>query len=233
MTGREVTQLVALVVEQDYATREFLVDNLSADGFDAHAAVDAEAGLAAVRELLPDVAIVGVNGGTGREFARQVRAGRDLDHRLPMVLLGGDSHELDTLRAFDAGADDYVPKPFIYTELHARVKALMRRVEMDRPGDEKARKWQGLVIDKAKRAVWLDGKPIEPLTQREWALLWSLAGEPERVWTKAELQRMVWPANSASSRTLDCHACRLRSKLGPDWVVNVWGVGYALGRRGR
>ena len=88
-----------------------------------------------------------------------------------------------------------------------------------------------LVIDPTSRFVTLHGERIE-LSQKEFALLRQLALEPSRVWTKAELLRIVWGYRAASTtRTLDSHACRLRGKLGvrgERWVVNVWGVGYRL-----
>jgi DNA-binding response OmpR family regulator len=229
MTARD--HPVALVVEQDPVARTFLGDNLLADGFDVKVTANAHDGLRAAALSTPDIAIVGVNGGSGRDFARLVRQGDGgQDPRLPMILLGGDAHEIDTLRAFDAGADDYLAKPFSYPVLYARARALLRRVELDSPAALMVRTAGPLRIDGAARTATFDGQPIMRLTKKEWALLWTLAGDPARVFAKRELVRAVGVKNGAGSiRTLDSHACRLRHKLpGDGWIANVWGHGYRL-----
>lgn len=226
---------VALVVEQDDQARTFLGDNLTADGFDVTVAASATAGLEVAAFRVPDIAIVGVNGGSGRDFARLVREGdAGVDRRLPMILVGGDGPEIDTLRAFDAGADDYLARPFSYAVLYARAQALLRRVELDAPPAALARviRTHGLVIDAGSRTVTRDGEPVEALTRREWALLWALASN-DRVMTKRELVVAMGIKNGGgSTRTLDSWTCRLRRKLGdPGWIANVHGVGYVLRSR--
>jgi DNA-binding response OmpR family regulator len=133
------------------------------------------------------------------------------------------------LRGFERGADDYVVKPFSYNELRARVAALLRRTQR-RPGMGRLRVGT-LEVDPPSREVRVRGDQVE-LSQKEFALLRTLASEPTRVWTKEELLRTVWGFRSmGATRTLDSHACRLRAKLakhGDRYVVNVWGVGYRL-----
>ena len=133
------------------------------------------------------------------------------------------------MRGFERGADDYVAKPFSYGELRARVAALLRRAG---GGRATGRLRVGtLEIDPPSREVRLRGERVE-LSQKEFALLRTLAAEPTRVFTKEELLRDVWGFRSlGATRTLDSHACRLRQKLGAHgdrYVVNVWGVGYRL-----
>lgn len=230
MTARD--HPVALVVEQDPGARTFLGDNLLADGFDVKVTANAHDGLQAAITSMPDIAIVGVNGGSGRDFARLVRQGDGgQDPRLPMILLGGDAHEIDTLRAFDAGADDYLAKPFSYPVLYARARALLRRVELDSPAALMVRTAGPLRIDGASRTATLDGEPVAQLPKKGWALLWTLAADPDRVFSKRELMRAI--GCTGSTRTLDSHACRLRDKLGPGWVENLWGHGYRLRSRSR
>ncbi len=224
-----------LVVEDHRTTRTFLADNLCADGYDV---IEAE-GAADARDLLqgafPDLAIVdlGLPDGDGLDLLTEVRsadriAGR-LDPDLPLLVLSGRVSELDRLRGFDRGADDYLLKPFSYYELSARVRALLRRTRQ-RPATGRIRVGS-LELDPLSRQVWVRGERVA-LSKKEFALLRALAGEPTRVFTREELLRGVWGFRAmGNTRTLDSHAFRLRQKLnqsGDRFVINVWGVGYRL-----
>ena len=146
-----------------------------------------------------------------------------------MLVLSGRDGELDRLRGFDRGCDDYVAKPFSYPELKARISALLRRAQR-RPTLARLRVGP-LELDPLGRQVWLHGEEIQ-LSKKEFALLRALAAEPTRVFTREELLRGVWGYQSiGTTRTLDSHAARLRRKLrsrGDGLIVNVWGVGYRL-----
>jgi DNA-binding response OmpR family regulator len=224
-----------LLVEDDAATRTFLADNLAADGYDVLTADGAREGLRLLETKFPDLAIVdvGLPDGSGLDVVHRVRAADGLasriDPRTPVLVLSGRRGELDRLRGFERGADDYVVKPFSYGELRARVASLLRRAQA-RPGMGRLRVGP-LVVDPASREVTVGDVPVA-LSQKEFALLRVLAAEPTRVFTKQELLRTVWGFRGASAtRTLDSHACRLRRKLGEGgerYVVNVWGVGYRL-----
>ena len=144
-------------------------------------------------------------------------------------MLSGRVTELDLLRGFDRGCDDYMLKPFSYHELNARVRALLRRTQR-RPGTGRMRVGS-LELDPLSRQVWVRGEPVA-LSKKEFALLRALAGDPTRVFTREELLRGVWGFRAmGQTRTLDSHAFRLRQKLnrsGDRYVINVWGVGYRL-----
>jgi len=227
-----------LVVEDDEATRTFLADNLTADGFDLLVADCARDGMRMIEQKFPDLVLVDVNlpDRSGLDLITSVRsadlaAGR-IEAATPMMVLSGRGAELDLLRGFERGADDYVVKPFSYPELRARVQALLRRTQ----GRRAQGRWRvgGLVVDATGRCAHLHGQRIA-LSQKEFALLKMLAAEPYKVFTKSELLRTIWGHELLSTtRTLDSHACRLRNKLdalarsGEDWIVNVWGVGYRL-----
>lgn len=224
-----------LLVEDDLVTRRFLADNLCADGFEL-----LEAGSAAAAEQLmanssPDLALVdlGLPDADGLELVRRVRRSDRISGRinpnLPLIVLSGRAGELDRLRGFERGCDDFVAKPFSYAELRARILAVLRRVQR-RPVAGRLRVGS-LEVDPAARQVWLAGRPVE-LSNKEIGLLRVLASDPCRVFTRAELLRIVWGYRSSGiTRTVDTHAARLRRKLsGGDerFVVNVWGVGYRL-----
>jgi DNA-binding response OmpR family regulator len=224
-----------LVVEDNRATSTFLADNLAADGYEPLVADGVEDAQRLIETAFPDLAIVDLRlaDGDGLELIGWLRDRDPITSRadpdLPVLVLTGRAGELDRLRAFDRGCDDYLVKPFSYQELLARARALLRRTRR-RPQLGKLRVG-GLELDPVSRQVWLDGEALE-LTKKEFALLRALAAEPTRVFTREELLRGVWGFRSiGATRTLDSHAFRLRKKLngnGARFVVNVWGVGYRL-----
>jgi DNA-binding response OmpR family regulator len=224
-----------LVVEDDAATRTFLADNLTADGYELLVADTAEHGLRLLETKCPDLGLVdiGLPDASGFEVLRRVREADGIASRLdpstPLVLLTGRDGELDRVRGFERGADDYICKPFSYPELRGRLAALLRRADHRRRAGRL--RVGELDIDPQARTARLRGEALA-LSQKELALLRMLASEPARVFTKDELLRQIWGfRHLGTSRTLDSHACRLRNKLGVHgdrFVVNVWGIGYRL-----
>jgi len=235
LVGMDETPATILILEDHQPTRAFLADNLAADGYGVLEATCKSEAQGLVETAFPDLAIIdlGLPDADGLELIRRVRhsdrvAGR-LDPDLPMLVLSGRTSELDRLRAFDRGCDDYVTKPFSYQELRARMRALLRRTSR-RPGAGRLRVGP-LEVDVAARQVSVRGEPVE-LSKKEFALLRALAADPTRVFTREELLRGVWGFQTmGATRTLDTHAFRLRRKLnssGDRFIVNVWGVGYRL-----
>ena len=224
-----------LIVEDHHTTRSFLADNLAADGYEPLEAESAHAALRLMSGKSPDLAIVdlALPDRDGLDLLREVRASdataSRLDPRLPVIVLTGRGGELDRVRGFERGCDDYVVKPFSYAELRGRIGALLTR-SRHRPGSGRLRVGP-LEVDPLSRTVEIDGRPIH-LSKKEFALLRALAEDPTRVFTREELLRGVWGFRSLGhTRTLDSHASRLRKKLagaGGGFVVNVWGVGYRL-----
>lgn len=229
------TDPTVLLVEDDPLVRGFLADNLIADGFSVVGAESLGEALRRLELAPPDVAVVDVclPDGSGLELLARVRAagnaGTRVDPALPMLVLSGRGEEIDRVRGFDRGADDYVVKPFSYPELRRRIEALLRRAG-ERVSTGLVRIGE-LEIDPVSREVRVGGARAA-LSSKEFALLLALAAQPTRVFTKEELLRDVWGYRSMGrTRTLDSHACRLRTKLavgGARYVVNVWGVGYRL-----
>ncbi|HZE04058.1 MAG TPA: response regulator transcription factor [Solirubrobacteraceae bacterium] len=230
---RDLTTI--LIVEDHGATRRFLADNLAADGYEPLEAPSATEGRRLIAAESPELAIIdlGLPDRDGLELLEEVResasSGGGLDSALPVLILSGRAGELDRIRGFERGCDDYLTKPFSYAELRGRIDALLRR---SRTRARLGRVRIGaLEIDPVARAAWLEGERIH-LSKKEWGLLRTLASEPTRVFTRDELLRVVWGfPTPVPTRTLDSHASRLRKKLsraGSDLVVNVWGVGYRL-----
>jgi DNA-binding response OmpR family regulator len=229
-SGRSV-----VVVEDDEATRAFLLDNLAADGFRVAGAGGAAEALRQIEVRQPALLVLDLvlRDGSGLAILDRVRGADGLASRvdpdLPVIVLSGRAGDADRVRSFARGADDHLCKPFLYAELLARVRAVLRRCE--------GRRRQGvmrvgeLTVDPATRSVRLAGRRID-LSAKEFALLHALAGRPTDVYPKPDLLRDVWGFRAmGNTRTLDAHACRLRRKLqgeGRPWIVNVRGVGYKL-----
>ncbi len=221
-----------LVADESDPTRTFLADNLTADGYRVRSAKSRAGALAILTADRVDAVIVDVNGDTlGLIDANRGDSdlAGSLDRDVPVIALTAKASDaVHRTRLLDRGADDVLRKPFAYPELRARIAAILRRAER-RPAPALLEVGV-LSIDPASRTVRVDGRLIE-LTGKERELLRTLAAEPTRVFTRAELLREVWDLHTPS-RTLDSHICRLRRKLADagagELVENLWGVGFRL-----
>lgn len=234
---REESAGPILVVESDRHLGQAMVEQLVADGFRVEHARTAEHARILARTSTPKLAVLGwLDSPRGAlalldEIRRSAHAGAPWDRALPAIVVGSQARELDMLRAFEAGADDFLGRPATYLELRARLRAILRRCTHV-PRHAQLIEVGSLMIDTGAHMVTIDGDSVD-LRRMEFELLVHLAREPERVFTKDELLRAVWEYRSGgSTRTVDSHASRLRRKLAPDgaerWVVNVWGIGYRL-----
>ena len=233
-----MAESTVLVVDDEPLILAFLAENLRADDFIVLTAANGSEAIDALAASRPDVVLLDVvlPDMSGYDVCRRVRGGDAVndpwDPDLPIIMLSAKAEHTDRVRGLNRGADDYVTKPFHYPELLARIGAVLKRVSRARNAHQLA--YGDLVVNILSREVTVAGMRVE-LSAKEFALLATLAGEPERVFTKKELLQLVWDFRSPGrTRTLDSHASRLRQKLARHsddaWIANVWGVGYRLCR---
>jgi DNA-binding response OmpR family regulator len=220
-----------LVVEDDprlgrlllrlFSNDRHVVD-LATTGQDAIELLDANAGFDAV---ILDIGLPGID---GFEVARRIRA---TGSRIPILMLTARDGLSDRVTGLDAGADDYVVKPFAYEELAARVRAVHRRVGGATPEAGPQLQVGPIVLDEARRSVTVDGKGVD-LTLREFALLECLLRHPGHALSRDQLLDMAWPFGVAvTPNTVDAFVTFLRRKLGPVGaarIETIRGVGYRM-----
>jgi DNA-binding response OmpR family regulator len=215
-----------LLVEDDQKLREATQESLIRDGFGVTLARDGAAGLAAFEIRRPDLALLDVMlpRMDGITLCREIRA-RSF---IPIVLLSARSDPIDVVLGLEAGADDYVTKPFDTPVLSARLRAVLRRVEPARRGP--VHRVADLEVDEAAMTVSCRGEPVL-LTTTEFRLLADLARNAGVVRTRPQLLEDVWDYTwSGDTRLVDVHVQRLRGKLGGATIETVRGVGYRLPR---
>jgi len=223
-----------LLVEDDDAIRTSLGKSLTAAGHVVTALAAGADGVASVARDRPDVMLLdlGLPDLDGRDVLAMVRAVSDV----PVIVATARDDDASVVRLLDAGADDYVIKPFSSAQIDARIRAVLRRGAADQQ-EEAALNLGGLSIDPRSREVTVDGKLVD-LTRKEFDLLVALARRPGAVVTKRELLAEVWGLPwGGGDRTVDVHLSWLRRKLGetaaaPRFLHSVRGVGVKLAEPG-
>jgi len=220
-----------LVVEDEPQIQELVAVNLEHIGHKVLRAASAEEAEAAIRAALPDVLVLDwmLPGESGLAFARRLRSD-ERTRDLPILMLTARAMEQDKLSGLEAGADDYLTKPFSPKELAARIKAVLRRRAPQLAGD--AVELDGLRLDPATRRAKVGDKRVE-LSPSEFRLLHFLMTHPGRVYSRAQLLDLVWGDHVfIEERTVDVHIRRLRKALAPsghDRLVNTArGSGYGF-----
>ncbi|UNX55813.1 MtrAB system response regulator MtrA [Georgenia sp. TF02-10] len=220
-----------LVVDDDTALAEMIGIVLEAEGFEATFCADGSDAPELFRRVQPDLVLLDLMlpGLDGIQVCRIIRAESDV----PIVMLTAKSDTMDVVAGLEAGADDYIAKPFKPKELVARVRARLRRLEEPDPEPERLRIGD-LEIDVAGHQVTRDGTAIG-LTPLEFDLLVALARKPWQVFSREVLLEQVWGyRHAADTRLVNVHVQRLRAKVEkdpehPEVVVTVRGVGYRAG----
>lgn len=221
---------LVLVVEDEVDLSQVMRDRLVADGHDVTVVHSGGAAMAAVAKQTPDVILLDwmLPDMDGLAVCRRLRE----QHLMPIIMVTARGDEIDRVLGLEVGADDYLVKPFSIRELLARVRAMLRRVDLDvrRQSPQAGEKVQAgpLVVDSSSRVATLDGVPMH-LTRKEFELLNVLISNPGRAFSRDFLVQHVWGSDfDGFDRAVDTHVTRLRRKLGPlgDRIVTVWGVGY-------
>jgi two-component system response regulator MprA len=217
-----------LVVDDEPAVRESLASSLAFEDYEVVTATDGQSALDALDRIRPDLAILDVlmPRMDGLTTCRRLRARGDT---LPVLMLTARDTIGDRVTGLDAGADDYLVKPFELDELLARVRALLRRsLVTTRDGDD-ILEHAGLRMNTVTREVTRDGRPLD-LTRTEHALLEMFLAHPRQVLTREQILSAVWGFDfEPSSNSLDVYVMYLRRKTGEPRLINtVRGVGYVL-----
>jgi len=216
-----------LLVEDDAVIREATQLALERHGFTVTVAEDGLTGLANYRAERPDVALLDLMlpGMNGVSLCRQIRE----EGNTPVIMLSARADPIDVVLGLEAGADDYVTKPFDSTVLVARIRAVVRRMgrEPVLPNGS-VLSFGDLQVDRDALEVSLGGRPVD-LTPTELRLLLCFVDSPGTVLTRDVLLEQVWDYQwGGDSRVVDVHVQRLRAKVGQDRIETVRGFGYKL-----
>jgi DNA-binding response OmpR family regulator len=217
-----------LLAEDDPSISEPLARALRREGYEVGVSADGPGTFEVARAGGIDLIVldIGLPRMDGLEVCRRLRSA---GQATPVLILTARAEEVDTVIGLDAGADDYVTKPFRLAELLARVRALLRR------NSSQAQTVQGVRIDPEARRVWLGTTEVD-LTSKEFDLLYLLVSEAGKVVTRDQIMRQVWDSKWwGSTKTLDMHVSWLRRKLGddaqhPHFISTVRGVGFRFER---
>ncbi|MFF2480055.1 response regulator transcription factor [Paenibacillus sp. NPDC058071] len=222
-----------LIIEDEQTIASLERDYFELHGFSVDVCHDGIEGLALAlgddyNLIIVDLMLPGLD---GFELCRRIREAKEV----PILVVSARKEEIDKIRTFNLGADDYVTKPFSPSELVARAKAHLTRYERllgkGRPEEHDEIRVRGLHIDKTSRRVYVGGDEV-PITTKEFDLLVFLASHPNRVFSKTELFERIWGMDSNGDiATVTVHIRKLRSKLEtdpaqPEYIETVWGAGY-------
>jgi DNA-binding response OmpR family regulator len=223
-----------LVIEDDPAVGQALVDGIGYEGYDVHWEDTGGSGVAYARDQSPALIVLDVRlpDGSGFDFCREIR---QLGLRQPILMLTVQSDPVDKVLGLEMGADDYLTKPYHLRELIARIRSLLRRAYGELSSAEADILYAGdLTIDRTRASVSRDGRSIA-VTPTEFRLLVFLAQHPGQVFSRGQLIENVWGSDAEfyDDKTVSVHVRRLREKIEPEpsdphIVLTVPGIGYRL-----
>ncbi|MFR8476261.1 MAG: response regulator transcription factor [Agathobacter rectalis] len=216
------------IVEDDESIREIESIALKNSNYIVSAFENAKEFYKKLDELVPDLILLDVMlpDESGYDIVRKLRK-RPATQEIPIIMVTAKTTEMDMIKGFDGGADDYIKKPFSIMELITRVKALLRRTAKEEP---KLLKLDDLVIDHERHVVTVNNEPVD-LTYKEYELLRLLMGSQGIVMTREVIMRSVWDTDfEGETRTVDMHIKTLRHKLGDygSRIKTVRNVGYVI-----
>lgn len=223
-----------LIVEDDQGIAELQRDYLKASGFSVDICSDGITGLSFIEDKEFDLVILDIMlpEMDGLEILKRIRDKKDI----PILLVSAKKDEIDKIKGFGLGADDYITKPFVPGELVARVNAHIQKYErlINRYGNiskDSIITVRGLEIQKNSRRVFVNGKEVN-LAQKEFELLLFLVQNPNRVFEREDLFEKIWGFDAlGDASTVTVHVARIREKVeavpsNPQYIETVWGAGY-------
>lgn len=226
----EEKKTCVLVVDDEEDLCEILKFNLETQGYEVTTAYSGEEALekdiASFSLILLDVMMGGIN---GFDVARRLRASEET-RDIPIIFLTAKGTENDKITGFNAGADDYISKPFSIREVLLRISAVLRRSNKKAKDHQQQHRlvFKKLIVDLDRKTVNVDGEDVD-FTKTEFGILCTLLEQPGRVFSRHDLIRQIWPMDViVSDRTVDVNITRLRKKLGAyaDHLVTRLGFGY-------
>ncbi len=218
-----------LIADDNKQITSILEEYAKKEGFDPRSAFDGLEALELFREIQPDIVLLDVMMPKmdGFEVCREIRR----DSNVPVIMITARGEDFEKIMGLDIGADDYIVKPFSPAEVMARVRAVMRRLSKPESQKQQSFNFSNLKIDLDDYTVTVDGQEVS-LTKKEIELLWTLATNRHKVFSRDNLLNSLWGYDYfGDSRTVDSHIKRLRAKLETikheDWEIRtIWGVGY-------
>jgi len=223
-----------LVIEDEPAISEMIEVALARANFEVMKATDAEEAMKLLGDMLPDLILLDwmLPGSSGMEFARRIKK-EELTNHIPIIMLTAKSGESDKITGLDAGADDYITKPFSPRELIARIKAVLRRSSPQ--AENETIEIDNLILDTASHRIMVNNEALE-LGPTEYRLLHFFMTHTERVYSRSQLLDRVWGSNVyVEERTVDVHIRRLRKVLTPSghdrYVQTVRSAGYRFSKK--
>ncbi len=220
-----------LIVDDEKLIVKGLRHSLEQQGYKVFAAYDGAQALNTIAKekidfiildlMLPDI--------DGMILCKEIRE----EHSMPILMLTAKDGDYDKILGFEFGADDYMTKPFNTLELIARIKAITRRFEIKK--DDSIIVIENLVINKDERTLYIDDNRIK-LTAKEFDILYLLAKNPGRVYTREQIFHHIWEEEPLDVRTIDVHIRNLREKIekevkNPEYIMTKWGVGYYFNKK--
>ncbi|WP_405153523.1 response regulator transcription factor [Paenibacillus sp. FSL K6-0108] len=222
-----------LIIEDETTIAELERDYFELNGFSVELCHNGDEGLMLALEgnynlIIVDLMLPGLD---GFECCRRIREVKEV----PILVVSAKKEEIDKIRTFNLGVDDFITKPFSPSELVARAKAHLNRYERllgkSKPAEQDEIHIRGLHIDKGARRVFANGEEVA-ITTKEFDLLVFLASHPNRVFSKSDLFERIWSMDSSGDiATVTVHIRKLRGKLeadpkNPEYIETVWGAGY-------
>ncbi|NTU71713.1 MAG: response regulator transcription factor [Coriobacteriia bacterium] len=226
----DVSGTKILIVEDDATIARFVELELTHLGYEVHKVADGDLAVGEIESVCPDLVLLDLMlpGTDGLTIARTVR---DRGLKMPILMLTARSETQDVVQGFDAGADDYLRKPFEVPELLSRVRALLKRIEHDKPAE--SYKAANVELDPASRGVLVDGQPVN-FTAKEYDLLEYFVVHAGRVISRDEILEKVWGGQHATdSNVIEVFVCHLRNKINDNdnqVIRTIRGVGYFFAR---